>query len=77
MELDRKETDEYLEFFASQLRLRFNRISASRAQAAAKILIEITAMILDVSEETDRFSDEFLTEGLTALKSYIQTLETY
>lgn len=77
VELDRKETDEYLEFFASQLRLRFNRISASRAQAAAKILIEMTAMILDVSEETDRFSDEFLTEGLTALKSYIQTLETY
>jgi len=75
VELDRRETDEYLEFFASQLRIRFPELSGTRAQAAAKVLIEITAMILDVSQESDQIIDEFLSEGLTALKSYLHTLE--
>ena len=75
VELDRRETDEYLEFFASQLRIRFPELSGTRAQAAAKVHIEITAMILDVSQESDQIIDEFLSEGLTALKSYLHTLE--
>jgi len=75
VELDRRETDEYLEFFASQLRIRFPELSGTRAQAAAKVHIEITAMILDISQESDQIIDEFLSEGLTALKSYLHTLE--
>jgi len=75
VELDRKETDEYLEFFAKQLMIRFPSVSVNRAQAAALILIEITAMILDMSGEFERISEELLSEGFTALKSYIHTLE--
>ncbi len=75
VELDRKETEEYLGFFAKQLTSRFPSISANRARAAALILIELTAMILDIGEESERESEEFLSEGFTALKSYIRTLE--
>jgi AcrR family transcriptional regulator len=75
VELDRKETDEYLEFFASRLQVRFTGVSKDRARAAARILIEVTATILDISEETGGNAEVFLAEGLTALKSYIHTLE--
>lgn len=75
VELDQKETNDYLELLGAQLLVRFPELSKGRAHSAAKILIEITAMILDVSQEIGDTSEDFLNEGMTALKSYIRTLE--
>lgn len=74
VELDRRETNEYLEPFSSRLRLRFRELSKGRAQAAARFLVEMTAIILDVSQEAGGNSTEFVDEGVIALKSYIHTL---
>lgn len=74
VELDRTETVELLEFFASRLRMRFTLLSASRARAAARILIEFTSTILDVSQEVDGATDELIEESIVALRCYLLTL---
>ncbi len=74
VELDRTETEELLEFFASRLRMRFTLLSASRARAAARILIEFTSTILDISQEGDGDADELIEESVVALRCYLLTL---
>jgi AcrR family transcriptional regulator len=74
VEIDRKENEEYLDFFSVLLHERFSNMSRERARAAARLLIEITATVLDVSQETDELADEFITEGKIALKGYLHSL---
>jgi len=74
VELDRAETDELLDFFASRLRMRFTLLSASRARAAARLLIEFTSTILDINQESDWATDELIDESIVALRSYLLTL---
>lgn len=74
VELDRTETDELLEFFASRLRMRFTLLSASRARAAARLLIEFTSTVLDISQEGDRTTDELIEESIVVLRCYLLTL---
>ena len=74
VELDRNETEKLLDFFASRLRMRFTLLSAARARAAARVLIEFTSTILDMSHETEHVTNEFIDEGIIAIRSYLLTL---
>jgi hypothetical protein len=73
--IDRQDTELYLDFLATLLRVRFVGISKERARAATRILVEMTATMLDVSQELGEQSRLFLAEGLVALKCYLHTLE--
>lgn len=74
VELDRRETEDLVDFFASRLRMRFTLLSAARAHAAARLLIEFTAIILDISHDSDAAANDFIDEGIVALRSYLMTL---
>ena len=74
VEIDRKETAEYLDFFSVLLHSRFANMSVERSRAAGRLLIEITAMVLDIGQETDEMSQSFIAEGLIALKCYLGSL---
>ncbi|MBW4079354.1 MAG: TetR/AcrR family transcriptional regulator [Acidobacteria bacterium] len=75
VELDRRETEDLVEFFASRLRMRFTLLSASRARAAARLLIEFTSIILDVGYDNEDVTNDIIDEGVAALRSYLVTLE--
>ena len=74
VEIDRRETGEYLDFFSVLLHNRFTGLSVERSRAAGRLLIEITAMVLDIGQETDELSADFITEGKVALKLYLHSL---
>ena len=74
VELDRRETEDLVDFFASRLRMRFTLLSADRARAAARLLIEFTSVILDISHDSDQAANDFIDEGIVALRSYLFTL---
>lgn len=74
VELDRRETEDLVDFFASRLRMRFTLLSADRAHAAARLLIEFTSVILDISHDSDQAANDFIDEGIVALGSYLATL---
>ena len=75
VELDRQATADYTEFFTSKIVLRFSNLSAGRARAATRLLIEVAATILDVTAETSEGSEEFIAEGVLALTSYLHSLD--
>jgi AcrR family transcriptional regulator len=75
VELDRVATEEYLAFFSTKIRLRFPELSLVRVQAATRLLIELTAAILDVAEEPLEDANDFLNEGITALRCYLHSLD--
>jgi AcrR family transcriptional regulator len=74
VELDRRETEDLVDFLASRLRMRFTLVSADRAHAAARLLIEFTSVVLDIGHDSDRAANDFIDEGIIAIRSYLTTL---
>lgn len=73
--IDRQDAEHYLDILANLLRVRFVGISKERARAATRLLVEMTATILDNGQELGDNARLFLAEGLIALKVYLHTLE--
>jgi AcrR family transcriptional regulator len=75
VEIDRDETERYVDFISVRLRDRFRGLNEERARAATSLLIDVSMTILDGSQELGGQSMPYLNEGLTALKCYLQSLD--
>jgi AcrR family transcriptional regulator len=75
VDIDRGETEKYLDFISSLLRVRFVGISKERARAATRLLIDLTTKVLDETQELGDQAAAYIEEGRIALKCYLFSLE--
>jgi AcrR family transcriptional regulator len=76
VDIDREETDKYLDFISSLLRVRFVGITKERARAATRLLINLTTTILDEAQALGDQSAAYFDEGRVALQCYLHSLQT-